>query len=73
MKQTPVGDRHSSRQETPNAMSRFDIGDEKTFYKGMSDLEGPATHFIKRSYVEDLTKLPRMQEVPGHSFQTSKE
>ena len=44
------------------------IDDVKHFYKGYSDLNMLATHFIKRTYLENLTELPRMQEVPDEAF-----
>jgi hypothetical protein len=71
MRPKPAGYRLSSRQEDDKAISRFVIGDEEFFYKGMSDLEMLATHFIKRSYLEKLAELPRMQEVPDHGFSMS--
>lgn len=57
-----------TKQGHSNAMSVLSTTDVKSFYKSMSDLEMLATHFIKRSYLEDLTKLPRMQEIPKQAF-----
>jgi len=46
-------------------MPRFDRID---LYKGASDLDMLSTHFVARDYLEGLTKLPRMQEIPDHAF-----
>ena len=68
MKPKLANDKLSSKQENHNVLSNFFNGDLEFFYKGRSDLEMLATHFIKRSYLEELTELPRMQEVPDHAF-----
>lgn len=52
-------------------MSFFDgAGEDEVFYRGLSDLDGLATTFIRRSYLQDLRSLPRMQDVPESGFLT---
>lgn len=41
---------------------------DKVDYQGGTDLEGLATWFVKRSYLEQLTSLPRMQDIPESAF-----